>query len=65
MPNNNYEFWQEKLADNVSRDSKNISDLKKLGWSVFVVWTCEIKNLQLLAENLNAYLQSKGKYRFC
>lgn len=61
LPSNNSEFWQKKLSDNVIRDSKNIIDLKKLGWDVFVVWTCEIKNLQLLAENINEYLQSKGK----
>lgn len=59
LPSNNSEFWQKKLSDNVIRDSKNISDLKKLGWDVLVIWTCELKNLELLAVNLHTYLQTK------
>ncbi len=58
MPTNNSEFWQKKLSDNVIRDSKNSNDLKKLGWEVFVVWTCELKNVELLAIKLNLYLQT-------
>lgn len=58
MPSNNSEFWRKKLSDNVIRDSKNINDLKKLGWSILVVWTCEIKSLESLAGKLIEYLQS-------
>ncbi|WP_415878843.1 very short patch repair endonuclease [Methylomonas sp. TEB] len=58
LPKNNSEFWQKKLSDNVIRDSKNSNDLKKLGWDVFVVWTCELKNVELLAIKLNVYLQT-------
>jgi DNA mismatch endonuclease (patch repair protein) len=59
MPKNNSEFWQKKLFDNENRDSGNIRDLKKLGWDVFVIWTCELKHLELLAVNLHTYLQTK------
>ncbi|MCK9394507.1 MAG: very short patch repair endonuclease [Methylobacter sp.] len=59
MPSKNPEFWQKKLADNVSRDNRNISELKKLGWEVLVIWECQIKDLQPLVVNLHYYLQAK------
>jgi len=58
LPSNNSEFWRKKLSDNVIRDSKNINDLKKLGWGILVVWACEIKSLESLARKLIEYLQS-------
>ncbi len=61
MPSKNSEFWKKKLSDNVSRDSKNISDLKKLGWEVLVIWACELNNLELLVVNLRSYLQAKAE----
>jgi len=59
MPSKNSEFWQKKLADNASRDNRNISELKKLGWEVLVIWECQIKDLQPLVVNLHSYLQAK------
>jgi len=55
------EFWKKKLADNQSRDSRNIIDLKKLGWNALVIWECRIGDLQSLAENLHSYLQAKNE----
>lgn len=59
MPSKNSEFWRKKLADNASRDNRNISELKKLGWEVLVIWECQIKDLHSLAIKLHSYLQAK------
>ena len=59
MPSKNSDFWQKKLTNNASRDNRNISELKKLGWEVLVIWECQIKDLQLLVLNLHSYLQVK------
>lgn len=59
MPSKNFEFWQKKLADNASRDNRNIRELKKLGWEVLVIWECEIKDIEMLTINLHSYLQAK------
>jgi DNA mismatch endonuclease (patch repair protein) len=59
MPSKSSEFWRKKLADNASRDNRNISELKKLGWEVLVIWECQIKDLQSLVINLHYYLQAK------
>jgi len=44
MPKTNIEFWQNKIAANVTRDKSNQDVLAKLGWQVLVEWECEIKN---------------------
>lgn len=42
-PENNKEFWKNKLLGNKRRDTIKIQELIKLGWRVFVVWECELK----------------------
>jgi len=41
-PSSNVEFWAEKFTRNVTRDARNIADLRALGWRVGVVWECEV-----------------------
>jgi len=40
-PKTNTDFWQAKFDRNVSRDHKNLEQLKKAGWKTIVVWQCE------------------------
>jgi DNA mismatch endonuclease, patch repair protein len=42
-PGSNQEFWQAKLIGNAERDSRVEKDLKKLGWRVYTVWECELR----------------------
>ena len=51
-PNTNKAFWNRKLEANVRRDKRNYERLEKLGWSVIVLWGCEIdKGNDFLREN--------------
>jgi DNA mismatch endonuclease (patch repair protein) len=43
-PSRNREFWLEKFAANVARDARNIAELRRLGFMVWVVWECETEN---------------------
>jgi DNA mismatch endonuclease, patch repair protein len=43
LPKHNTEFWKNKFDKNVSRDNLKKEQLINLGWSVMVVWECEIK----------------------
>lgn len=36
-------FWNEKLNENIKRDRKNVSLLRKAGWYPIIVWECELK----------------------
>ena len=42
-PGTRQEFWQAKFKDNVSRDKRNIEELRNISWRVMVVWECVLK----------------------
>lgn len=42
-PENNKEFWKNKIEANVQRDSKNFELLRNMGWNVLIIWECELK----------------------
>ena len=39
----NVAFWEKKLADNRRRDLRSIRELQEMGWTVHIVWECEVK----------------------
>lgn len=41
-PSSNAGFWNDKIKANMQRDEKVIRELKAAGWSVFVVWECQL-----------------------
>ena len=43
-PTKNREFWIKKFRSNVDRDKRQQSELEQMGWSVLVVWECEIES---------------------
>lgn len=43
LPKSNVGFWKAKFERNASRDAENKKDLEDLGWTVIVVWECELK----------------------
>lgn len=52
IPATRKDFWKKKLLGNRERDMKNEQDLKERGWSVFVIWTCQLKTNALATETL-------------
>ena len=55
VPGTRTEFWQRKFAANVERDSRVIGELRRQGWRVLVVWSCETTGRDLAAK-LTAFL---------
>ncbi|KUO63548.1 MAG: very short patch repair endonuclease [Gracilibacter sp. BRH_c7a] len=43
IPKSNKDYWVPKLEKNQKRDEENYSALRKAGWSVLIVWECELK----------------------
>ena len=57
IPKTNTNFWATKLSENASRDVRNQSQLKDLGWRVYVIWECELrKNPKKWLLNLQRFL---------
>lgn len=56
-PENNAEFWREKILSNVERDQRNYEQLQHMGWNIIVVWECELKK-ELRSETLNKIVKA-------
>ena len=50
-------FWQAKFKQTIERDKRNQKALKKLGWQIFVVWECQLKDLTKLRTKITAFLK--------
>lgn len=60
-PKSNIEFWETKIARNKHRDEVTYAHLEALGWTVIVVWECELRGketaearIQTLAEEIRS-----------
>lgn len=42
-PSTRTEFWQAKFDGNVERDNRNKVELEAAGWTVIIVWECDLK----------------------
>lgn len=42
-PQNNQDFWRQKITANIERDKRNGDLLIQDGWTVLIVWECEVK----------------------
>jgi len=47
MPSTNVAFWRSKFRTNVARDRCNAFDLRQEGWTVHVLWACEITSARI------------------
>ena len=57
VPQNNREYWTEKIRRNRTRDARVESDLIAAGWQVLCIWECEVKNLAILISKLKLYFE--------
>jgi DNA mismatch endonuclease, patch repair protein len=55
-PSTNQEFWQKKLDKNIERDRQNIAKLEAFGWTVLVIWQCEVKDLPKLEQKIESFI---------
>ena len=58
-PKSNVAYWRAKIARNRERDGEHLRALEGDGWSVLVVWECELKGDKLL-ERLMHFLGPPG-----
>lgn len=63
VPRTNAEFWAKKRFSNVERDSRNITELKALGWQVYTIWECETRNPESLSAKITEFLGSTTSHR--
>lgn len=59
VPKTNDAFWREKFAANRARDAKAVRTLRKSGFSVVVVWECEVDISSRVARKLSKVLETR------
>ncbi|MCG3132810.1 MAG: Very short patch repair protein [Phycisphaerae bacterium] len=57
LPKSRLDFWEPKLKANHDRDRRNERLLRKGGWSVLVVWECEVRERDALARRVRAFME--------
>ena len=60
-PKTNRAFWERKFHDNVERDRRVTTELRRLGWRVGTVWECALRHGDPggVARRLATWLQSE------
>lgn len=58
LPKRNREFWVEKLEKNRERDARVQRKLAELGIESVIVWECELKRPNAVAEYFKTHLSS-------
>ena len=43
-PQQNADFWKEKISANAARDKQKYQALKELGFRVIIIWECQLKH---------------------
>jgi DNA mismatch endonuclease, patch repair protein len=56
LPKSRLDYWRPKLQRNQERDRENARALRSAGFSVLIVWECEIKNEVRLEAKLRRFL---------
>ena len=56
IPKSNKSYWIPKLERTKKRDAENVRKLSEIGWHTFVVWECEIKDIEVLKARLVLFL---------
>ena len=57
MPKRNVALWKAKFKQTILRDHINSMRLRRLGWSVLVVWECNLNNQARLFKRIRRFLQ--------
>lgn len=52
VPKSNLGYWKDKLNFNIEKQKKDIEKLRRLGWTIFIVWECETKKPEKLSNKV-------------
>lgn len=56
LPKSRLDYWKPKIAVNKARDRRQANDLRKAGWSVMIVWQCQLKKKDALEARIEDFV---------
>lgn len=57
LPKSRLDFWEPKLEKNRVRDQEKQRRLREMGWDYLIVWECQLRDLDKVAERVRGFLQ--------
>ncbi len=60
-PKSNRAYWTDKLRGNRERDNRKIAALRALGFTVLVVWECDVRNGPRLHHTLQQFFRGHSR----
>jgi DNA mismatch endonuclease (patch repair protein) len=54
-PKSRVDFWEAKFSSNIKRDIKVKKQLDELNWNIFVIWECELSDINSLRKKIQKY----------
>ena len=57
-PSTNSAYWINKIAKNKIRDNNTIRALSEDGWSILVIWECDLKEIESLKYKVISFLEN-------
>lgn len=57
-PKSNQSYWFPKIDRNRQRDADQRAELEEMGWSVLIIWECELISPEIVKERLNHFMQA-------
>jgi len=57
LPASQTDFWRRKLEWNARRDRSVRRRLRRLGWSVLVIWECQLRRPERVRRKLEQFLR--------
>lgn len=59
QPKSNRSFWLEKFAGTLRRDRISAKALRRTGWTVLIVWECEVRDDARLSRRLRRQIGAR------
>jgi DNA mismatch endonuclease, patch repair protein len=59
LPKSNRSYWESKQFKNAVRDKTNARSLRSRGWTLMVIWECQIRESKRLEARLSRFLSQQ------
>lgn len=56
VPATNRRWWKAKLEATRRRDTRTVRSLRRLGWSVLVLWECQLRHEGRLVQRIHNFI---------
>lgn len=60
-PKSRPEYWGPKIAANRIRDARVASKARGMGWSVLIVWQCQLRDLDRAVQRVVRFLERPNR----